>query len=182
MKTKFKEWWRKRLVTLKRHPNYIPLTMLIICCLVYNLNLTKMSDTIAMVNEPGMGICFFIIVLCSFLSLITYLTSYPSRKPPKESSIILVIAMQIISIICDFIFRYFIIYGTVIKENPIEITAGRKYIIIAKNISVVHMILVSIAILLIILLPVYRKKLQKIDTSIKLEDVEIKSIDITKEI
>ena len=50
----FKEWLRKRMVTLKRKPNYIPLLMLVVSCLVFNLKLTSYSDTVAQVNEPGM--------------------------------------------------------------------------------------------------------------------------------
>lgn len=171
---KLKEWFRKRMVSLKRNPNQIPLLMLVISCLVFNLNLTSYSDTIALINEPGMGICSFVITLCSFLTIITFLGAFPRRRKAKIGSIIIVCAMLLLSIYCQIQFNYFIKYGTEIKDNPIEITAARQYITTAKSISIVHIILLAIDFIIICLLPVYRKLLNKIDTSVKVEDISIK--------
>ncbi|MDD3999459.1 MAG: hypothetical protein PHX62_01010 [Bacilli bacterium] len=175
---KFKEWLRKRLVILKHKPQQIPLLMLIISCLVFNLKLTSFSDTVAQINEPGMGICLFIIVLCSFLAIIGFLTAFPSRQKPKIISIILVCIMVIIQIAGQAIFHYFIRYGTEFKPNPIEITLAKQYISVAKNSSVTHMILNIISLFLIVTIPFYGKLLKRIDTSIKMEDLEIEDLEL----
>lgn len=175
------EWVRKRLVTLKRRPHYIPLIMLIITTLVFNIRLTSFSNTTALINEPGMGFCLFVIVLCSYLSIISFLTAFPYRKKPKIVSIVLVCVMLLISITGEFIFLYFIRYGTVLKDNPIAITGQRAYVNVAKNIGVVHIILLVVSLLLILTLPIYRKLLKKIDTSIQIEETNIDNIEFSEE-
>ena len=110
-----KEWFRKQLVTLKRNPNYIPLVFMLITCLIFNLKLTSYSKTTSLINEPGMGLCIFIITLCSFLSLITYLGAYPRRQKVKVMSIIITLVMLVASIACEVIFYNFIIYGKKLK-------------------------------------------------------------------
>lgn len=179
---KIKEWFRKKLVSLKRNPQHIPLLMLCISCIVFNIRLTAYSNTIAQINEPGMGICSFIIVLCSFLSIISFISAFPRRKKPKLMSIVLVFIMLILSIVCQAIFYYFIIYGTVLKENPIIITQSKIYILKARNMCIIHIILLIFTIILIALQPVYGKLLQKINTSIKIEEgTKIKDIIIDDE-
>ena len=175
------EWVRKKIVLLKRQPNYIPLIMLCIACVVFNLKLTSFSNTIALINEPGMGFCNFVVVLCSFLSIITYLLAYPRREQPRIVSIVLVYIMLVISIGCQLLFHYFIRYGTVLKENPIEITSARNYVNVCSTMSIVHIILLFICILLIALKPVYHKLLLKIDTSIFIESTKIDNIDLCDE-
>ncbi|MDD4212138.1 MAG: hypothetical protein PHY42_01920 [Bacilli bacterium] len=176
------EWLRKRIVMLKRQPNYIPLIMLCITCLVFNLRLTSFSNTIALINEPGMGFCNFVVVLCSFLSIITYILAYPRREKPKTVSIILVYAMLVISIGCQILFHYFIRYGTVLKPNPIEITPARSFVNVCSTMCIVHIVLLCICILLLALKPLYHKALLKIDTSIAIEETKIDKIDISDEV
>ena len=38
-----KEWFRKQLVTIKRNPSIIPLIVMCITCLIFNLKLTAYS-------------------------------------------------------------------------------------------------------------------------------------------
>lgn len=177
-----KEWFRKLLVSIKRNPNYIPLVFLCISCLVFNLNLTSFSKTISLINEPGMGLCSFAIALCSYLSIITYLGAYPRRQKVKIGALIIVILMLVISIGCQFIFSYFIKYGTILKENPIEINEKRLFVNTAKQTSSVHIVFLSISLVLILLLPVYKKLLAKINTSISIEDNQVNNVQVDKEI
>jgi len=176
------EWLRKKVVMLKRQPNYIPLVMLCITCLVFNLKLTSFSNTIALINEPGMGFCNFIVVLCSFLAIITYILAYPRREKPNIVSIVLVYAMLIISIVCQIVFHYFIRYGTVLKENPIKITTSRAYVTVCSTMCIIHIILLCICILLLAFKPLYHKALLKIDTSIYIEGTHIDKIDISEDV
>ena len=176
------EWVRKKVVMLKRQPNYIPLIMLCITCLVFNLKLTSFSNTIALINEPGMGFCNFVVVLCSFLTIITYLLAYPRREKPKVVSIVVVYAMLVISIGCQLLFYYFIRYGTVLKENPIAITPNRAYVNVCNTMCIVHIVLLIVCILLLALKPIYHKALLKIDTSIHIEGTHIDKIDISDDV
>lgn len=177
----FKEWLRKRMVTLKRKPYYFPLLMLVVSCLVFNLKLTSYSDTVAQVNEPGMGFCLFVTALCSYLSIIGFLTAFPNRKKPKIVSIILSSAMVVIQIGCQLIFHYFIRYGTELKENPIKITAAKAYILVAKTTCITHIIFLSITFLLIATMPLYGKLLKKINTTVHIEETNIGNLDIAQD-
>ena len=49
----YKEWIRKKIVYLKRNVYVIPLFFILICCLVYNLNLSDISDTTAIIYTNG---------------------------------------------------------------------------------------------------------------------------------
>lgn len=177
-----KEWFRKQLVTIKRNPSIIPLVVMCITCLIFNLKLTVYSKTISLINEPGMGLCSFVITLCSFLSIVTYLGAYPRRQKPKIGSIIITCVMIAASIGAQFLFSYFITYGTVLKENPIQITAAREYVNVAASNSRLHIIFLSITLILIVTLPLYKKLLAKINTSVELAENNLDKVEVDKEI
>ena len=75
-----KEFFRKKIVTLKRKPQMIPLVVLAIGFLVYSLNLTHVSDTTAKIQLAGMGLSGFCTMLFSMLSFVCFLNAYPHRK------------------------------------------------------------------------------------------------------
>lgn len=168
-----KEWFRKKMVSLKRRPNIIPLLMIIISCFVLNLNLTAYSDTVAQINEPGMGLTLFVVTLCSFLMVIGFATSFPKRKNPKIISIILVCIMIIISIAGQALFYYFIIYGTELKANPIVITPAKRYITKAKITCIAHIVCNIISLLLIVTMPIYSKLLKRVNTQVEFDAEEV---------
>ena len=66
----FKEFTRKRIVGLKRKPQTIALIVLVIGFLYYSLNLTQISNTTAKIQGSGMGLCGFVTMLFSMLSLV----------------------------------------------------------------------------------------------------------------
>ena len=80
MKKRFNDSLRKRIVYLKRNTYIIPLIFILLSCLVFNLNLTCISDTTAIIYANGMGFTMFVISLFSYLSLITYMQAFPKRK------------------------------------------------------------------------------------------------------
>lgn len=175
---KVKEFFRKRLVSLKVNTHIIPLVFMVITMLVLNLNLTKFSNSTALINIPGMGFLTFVIVLCSYLSIITYLSAHPRHQKTKLFSIIITIVMLVASIVCDAIYHYYIRYGTVIKEGAVDPT---KYTVIASNVCVVHIVLLSISIILIVTLPLYKKLLNKINTKVETDEIKIDKIDLSNE-
>ena len=177
-----KEWLRKQLVSLKRNPYYIPLFLMIISCLVFNLNLTAYSKTILLVNADGMGLCSFAITLCSFLSLITYLSAYPKRKKPAYAKIIITAVMIVLSIVCQVLFYYFIYEALYLRENPIPMNKDRAYVFEAQNNSIIHIIFLIITLIAMATLPLYKKLLLKINTSIKIEENNVDNVVVEKEI
>ena len=74
-----REFWRKRLVSLKRKPSNIALFVMGIAFIYYTFNLTQISNTTALINGPHMGLTEFITILLSTLSLVCFLNSFPHR-------------------------------------------------------------------------------------------------------
>lgn len=172
----FKESWRKFIVSLKKRPHNIPLCMMAIAFVVYSFNLTKVSNTTAVVNRPLMGLCEFVIMLFSILGFIAFLNAYPKRQKPVLPMVVLLYLLQIIVLGAD------VLYLTRIQEglSTIQITAARQFIPKTQSMLMVHIVLVVISIILITLIPVIGKALNKIDTSVKLaenKDVEIELTD-----
>lgn len=167
------EWLRKKIVNLKRNPQLIALVFMVITMLIYCLNLTKYSDSIAYANTGAMGLCEFIITLCAFLSIITYLQAFPRRQKVKTMSIIIVIIMLVASICCEALFYYYIYREINLKDRGfkpevIEVLTNTQ------SIAIVHIIFLAISIILVLLTPVFKKLLAKINTSITIESNDIK--------
>ena len=172
----FKESWRKFIVSLKKRPHNIPLTMMVIAFVVYSFNLTKISNTTAVINKANMGLCEFVIMLFSILAFVCFLNAYPKRQKPILPMVILLYALQIIVVVAD------VTYLSRINEGlaTIQITAARQFIPQAQSMLRVHIVLVAITIVLIALIPVIGKALSKIDTSVVLagnDDVRIELVD-----
>lgn len=174
-----KEWIRKRIVAIKRQPSIIPTVLLIISCLIFNLNLTDFSETTSLIYSPGMGIALFVITLFSILSIITYLSAYPKRQKPKYMSIIITILMVLVSIGCQIFFYNLIIQATEYREKPIKIT---DFIITTKKVIIIHIIMLSITFVSLVTLPVYKKLLNKINTSIVISENQIDNVEVEEEI
>ncbi|MBO4622691.1 MAG: hypothetical protein J5691_02265 [Bacilli bacterium] len=181
--SKIKEWFRKRLVTIKRHPNYIALVFMIVAMFYFSLKLETTSNACSTLNQPWMGISLFATMLCSILSVVSFLTAFPRRQKPKYFSIGVALFMLALSIFCDFVIRYLIDYAINVKGVPI--TDDKLFVYDAYKVCLVHIIMLGASIFMIATLPLYKKLLQKINTSIELDDVkdieEIKEIDITEE-
>lgn len=171
-----KEFFRKRLVALKRKPQTIAFIVLIISFLIYSLNLRNISDTTAQINTKGMGLTGFATMLFSLLSFLTFLNSFPHRKNVNVPMLVLFFCMQGIILFCDFFYR-----GRIEARIALEIVAGNSvaawlvknaYIYKAYRMLNTHMGFVIATIALVALLPVYSKLLKKINTSIDVEGNE----------
>ena len=202
---KVKEWFRKFCVNLKRKPQNIPFIFLA-AITVYNLiSLTKFSD--AVINyasgEPWIGLMVFINTLFSILILVAFLNTFPKLKKPKskivftmtESGVklnvnilflVVMAVMAIAMIVCEVIY-YNIITPFYIK-NYVEFTGtidqtAKALVNSTRTLSLVHIILLAIYLVLFFTLPLYRKLIMKINTSVKLESAteNLKEIDIEED-
>ncbi|MBQ3384355.1 MAG: hypothetical protein IJG59_03990 [Erysipelotrichaceae bacterium] len=171
----FKESWRKFIVSLKKRPHNIPLCMMAIAFVVYSFNLTKISNTTAVINRPMMGLCEFVIMLFSILAFVCFLNAYPKRQKPILPMVILLYLLQAIIIAADFMYLKRIQEGL----KSIEITAARMFIPKAQAMLTVHIVLVIITVILIALIPVLGKLLSKIDTSVTLAENKDVNIELT---
>ena len=151
--------------------------MMVIAFIVYSFNLTKISNTTAVVNKPLMGLCEFIIMLFSILAFVCFLNAYPKRQKPILPMVILLYALQLIIVGADVIYLGRINEGL----QSIQITDARAFIPQAKAVLTVHIIMVIITVVLIALIPVLGKMLSKIDTSVKLSDNDDVEIELTDE-
>ena len=171
----FKESWRKFIVSLKKRPHNIPLCMMVIAFIVYSFNLTKISNTTAVVNQTYMGLCEFVIMLFSVLAFVCFLNAYPKRQKPIVPMVILLYVLEIIILIADVVYISKINAGL----QTIQINASRQFIPQAKSMLTAHIVLVVISIILITLIPVIGKALNKIDTSVTLAGNDDVAIELT---
>lgn len=165
----FKEKWRKFIVSLKKRPHNIPLFLMAIAFVVYSFNLTKISNTTAVINKPMMGLCEFVIMLFSILAFVCFLNAYPKRKKPVMPIVVLLYVLELLVLAADILYLQKINAGL----ETIQINASRKFIPQAQSMLIVHIILVVISIVAIALIPTIGKTLNKIDTSIKLDDNDV---------
>lgn len=170
------EFIRKFLVSLKRRPHNIAFVVFVIAFLIYALNLTHISHTTARINGPGMGIYGFVTMLASFLSLVCYLNIFPKRKPVNKPMLILFFAMNIAVIICDYMYQSVIAEALNRSVNPINY---EDYIGRAFNMLNVHMLFLIVGLALVITLPIYKKLLKMINTSIAVESSDMTEIELS---
>ena len=145
-----KEFFRKKIVTLKRKPQMIPMLVLAVGFLFYSLNLTHVSDTTAKIQLSGMGLSGFCTMLFSMLSFVCFLNSYPHRKKTNIPMLVLMFLMLALLIVCDTFYM-----GQITK---------------AYDMLNVHRIIIAVGAALTLLVPVLRKLLKKINTSLPVEE------------
>lgn len=100
-----KEFFRKRMVALKRKPQVIAMVVLGLAFVYYSLNLTHVSNTTAYVQGAGMGLSAFVIMLFSVLSLVCFLNAFPHRKKVNVPMLVLMFAMMAGVLGCGFYYE-----------------------------------------------------------------------------
>jgi len=177
-----KEFIRKTIVSLKRKPQTIPLLVLAAAFLVYSLNLTHISDTTAKIQLPGMGLSGFCTMLFSLLSFVCFINAYPHRKKTNIPMLVLMFLMLAILIYCDTYYAGRITQAITRADHPIVVDANTIYITKAHNMLMVHRVIVAAGALLTLLVPVLRRLLRRIDTSLPAEEsVEMEAITLSDE-
>lgn len=164
------EMLRKTIVSLKRKPQTIAMLSLIIAFLIYSMNLTSISNTTAKIQGSGMGLCGFATMLLSILSFVCFLNAFPYRKKVNVPMLVLMFAMFAIVIFCDGFYMRAIQYAVTRADNPIAITDTTAYISKAMSILKTHIAALCVTVVLIVLMPVYKKWLRSIKTSVEVED------------
>ncbi len=182
MEGRFREFFRKRLVGLKRKPQIVAMVVLVIAYLYYSLNLSQIANTTALINGPHMGLAEFSTMLFSVLGLVTYLNSFPHRKKANVPMLVLTFVMIGILIYCDIYYGGRITAAITRAESPISPTGKNAFVAVAQGVVQTHMILVIIGAALLALLPAYAPLIRKINTSIEVaENSEMGAIDISGE-
>ena len=164
-----KEFFRKTIVSLKRKPQIIPMLVLAAAFLYYSLNLTQISNTTAKIQLGGMGLTGFCTMLFSMLSFVCFMNAYPHRKKTNIPMLALAFLMMGILIFCDSFYATRIIQATTRADHSISMTEF-AYIGNAHHVLMVHRIIMAVGIVLTALVPVLRKLLRKIDTSLPVEE------------
>lgn len=177
-----KERARKFMVVLKRNPHFIPLAMLFIAFGVLSFNLTKISNTTATMNKSGMGLCAFISMLLSILSMVCMLNAFPKRKKPNMAMVIIMLVMFAVMIGADAIYCVKLVRGVTTDPDAITVTMKNYFIIEAQSALIAHIVTIALTAVCVVLEPVIAKLLKKVNTSIDVEDNgQIAAIDISEE-
>ena len=178
----FKEFIRKRLVALKRKPQTIALLAFALAFVYYSLNLTKISDTTAYINLPGMGLAGFATMLFSILLMVCFMNAFPHRKKVNIPMLVLMFVMVAGLIYCDIYYSGRITAAITRETNPIDPTGKNIFVSNASSVLSVHEIILIIGAALTALLPVYKPLLKKINTNVNIEGSgDMAAIDISGE-
>lgn len=159
------EFARKTLVKVKRQPSIIPLIMLAVCSCLFLFNLRHISNSNKMNH---MGLLGFISTLLSILVLVPMLNSYPRREKPNVFMIVLTYVMIAGIIVSDLVYRDKLINALIIDPSYLQGASGPS-MLKAKDMLLTHVILLAITAVLNATMPLYKKLLNKINTSIELE-------------
>ena len=170
-----KEWFRKKIVALKRKPQNIALLFLAVTTVYFLLSLYKISQAIYEVYEQEgvettIGICIFVTTLLSLLVLVSFLNSFPKRKKPNIFFIVLVFLMIGAMIACDIVFyvqTQDILSLPALKMATAKPTVDKVHM--GQTYIIVHMVLLGLSAIIFALLPAYRILINKINTKVELE-------------
>lgn len=113
-----KEFFRKRMVALKRKPQTIALLGLLVAFVYFSFNLTKISNTTAACQTPGvgMGLSAFVMMLLLVLVMVCFLNAFPHRKKVNIPMLLLMFLMMGVIIYCNFNY-----------EGGIDLALQRRY-------------------------------------------------------
>ena len=165
-----KEFIRKRIVALKRKPQTIALLAFALAFVYYSLNLTKISDTTAYINLPGMGLAGFATMLFSILLMVCFMNAFPHRKKVNVPMLALMFVLAGIIIYAGIFYQGRITEALTREVNPITVGADKGYINAAVRMLTVHRVMLIVGVALVALLPVYSKLLRKINTNVDVAD------------
>ena len=175
----FKEFLRKFIVSLKKRTNKIPQFVMIVAFVFYSVCLSNISNTTAYVNKSPMGLCSFVTMLLSVLAFVCSLRAFVPREKPKIVFVILMCLME--AVIAGADIWYFIKIQEGLTTTSYS-GAAMDIIDSAQAIVIVHSVLVGVTLVLFALIPVLRKLLMKIDTSVDLGENEgMKKIELEDE-
>lgn len=185
----FKEFVRKFFVSLKRSPHNIAMVMMLVTYVFYSFNLTNISNTTALINLSGMGLCEFISMLFGILAFVAFLRSFPRREKPNLVMIAITVVMLAGITIAEFFYTNRIlaslndpVHPYPLRDSRGDLTEEGGYILTAQSVVNAHIVLLIICIALIVLLPIYSKLIKQINTSIDVAGNEnMKALDMASD-
>ncbi|MDR0426729.1 MAG: hypothetical protein LBH24_06150 [Clostridiales bacterium] len=158
-----KEYFRKRLVHLKRRPQTIPLVLIVLSCIVFTFQLSAHSDSVMRFNSTAIALFLFITTLSSFMAVISYL-GFRKFNKSAIAPLVITVALLLLQIVLQVYYLSIVNTETTAIEVPIDVTPD---IVKSVNWTYAHLVFLSVALLSIALLPLYQKLLQKINTAPK---------------
>ena len=174
-----RELIRRFFVAIKRKPQNIPLTAVLVAFVWYSFNLTVISFTTTRLQGNNMGLTAFAIMLFSTLMILCCMNAFPYRKKVHKPMLVLLFIMLAIVLECDF--HYLKCIAMKIDAGGIEGSAMPN-VLKAREVMNTHVIMLAVSILLVATLPLYRKLIRKINTSVEVEETaEMEAIDISGE-
>lgn len=173
------EFIRKFFVALKRKPQNIPLVAIAVCFIWYSFNLSSTAFTTSRLQGSNMGLTGFAIMLFSTLAIVCCMNAFPYRKKVKVPMLVLLFVLLGIIVFCDIHYLNCIaskLDTGLVESKLIDKVAGTR------QVMTTHLIMVLVSTALVITLPIYRKWIRKIKTSIEVaENAEMEAIDISGE-
>ncbi|MCD8372770.1 MAG: hypothetical protein LUD27_05675 [Clostridia bacterium] len=167
---KAKEWFRKKIVNLKRRPNNIPLVLFAITSVLYFIWLSTYSQALYPWSEntylKWTGLMVFINVLLSLLVLVSHIYAFPKRQKPKIMFLVLVVVMTVVMIVCDIV--YYVRVEDFLAAQT-KTPSNIDYIDSSLNLTIAHIVLLGVCLVVFLLLPVYSKLINKINTKVEVE-------------
>jgi len=174
------EFIRKFFVALKRKPQNIPLCAVGICFIWYSANLSDITNTVYLSPGNNIGLTGFAVMLLSTLAIVCCMNAFPYRKPVHKPMLILLFIMLAIILFCDI--RFIDHVAGKLDANYYADADKMNVAIRTKGIVITHAVMVGVSTLLVATLPIYRKWIRKIKTSVEVaENAEMGAIDISGE-
>ncbi|MDR3021754.1 MAG: hypothetical protein LBU60_03665 [Clostridiales bacterium] len=158
-----KEYFRKKLVTLKKKPNIIPFLLICFSMAIFTFNLSDHSEAVMHFEKNNsVAPILFVTTLASMMSIISFI----GYKKKFDRSAILAVSITCILLILQLVLQlYYLkqlnydIANSILRPIP-ESASSRKW-------TVVHIVFLSITLFSIATLPLYKKALQLINTTPK---------------
>ncbi|MDE6690779.1 MAG: hypothetical protein K2K04_02300, partial [Clostridia bacterium] len=126
---KVKEWFRKRVVGLKRKPQNIALLFLLVTSLIYLFSLNTLSPGAYkdFKDTRWLGLCIFVNTLFSILVLVLFLNTFPkypkaNKKTGKKhyiNYVMMALVFVFIAVMITFDVLYYVIFLKEIAGNEI---------------------------------------------------------------
>lgn len=176
-----KEFFRKRIVGLKRNTQIIPLIFLIVSCCIFTFalsthaaaatgNFQQAMENVRVANggapvsfwHRGTGLYVFVISLFSILSVISYLSVHKKGKL-SVAMLVVVYVMIAVMVVCNILYVnalhfYMDDFQSKNADDPDMLAAIAN--------STAHIVSLAISAVFITILPLLRKLLNLIDTSV----------------
>lgn len=172
-----KEFFRKRIVGLKRRPQNLAILVHVVALVLVTFNQTKISNTTATLQLSFMGLSYFVSLLLSILGFVCLFNSFPKRQKPNWVMLGLFFAMLAIIIFCDIVYYTKTSQGIINRINEYSTADERQefmekfsYYYEVKSLMIAHIILVAVAGLLTGFAPLLGKLFRRINTSVNVED------------